>query len=269
MTTARRSSCGPEQGARGRGRSSRSPFRTRKRSSSSPSIGGEAKRPGGAERLGLLDVGDRGSTASRSSPSASRTASAPKPHAITTSVIAVAAHPVDHVGDERAIDEGHGGLRPRSGSAAAGGSPRRPPGSGPASARRRDSAALAASGPDRSATRRPAVGASDALVGEAGLAKRSGSRKLRPSMTSGVAIRSRERGPVELGELRPLGDQDRGVGALRARSRPSRRARCSAGAPRSRRLRRPGRSRARSRPRRGAAPRAPGWTPRACRRCPA
>ena len=54
----------------------------------------------------------------------------------------------------------------------------------------------------------------DPLVGEARGAQRRGSRKLRPSTSSGFDIRALELLPVELGELRPLGDQDRRVGAL-------------------------------------------------------
>ena len=176
----------------GRGRSRRSPFRTRKRSSSSPRSAARRSGPAVPERPRAPRRRRRRATAShlvaRARPHGECD---PKPHAITTSVIPWRAHPIEHVGDERAIDEGHGGLRPRSGSAAAGGSPRRPPGSGPASAGAATPRPLPAPRPDRSATGLRAVRPSDALVDEPGLAKRDGSRKLRPSMTSGVSMRSR------------------------------------------------------------------------------
>ena len=74
-------------------------------------------------------------------------------------------------------------------------------------------------------------GAADALVGEAGRAERPGSRKLRPSTSSGRAIRSAAAGPVEVGELGPLGDQHRRRRRRRAPPSPRRRSRPRRAAP--------------------------------------
>ena len=180
-----------EQGA-SRSRSVRtSPLRARKRSpSSSPSsVGGEADRARGAQRLGLGDVADPGRRSARPRRAPRAATSGRKPQASTTSSTPWRGEPLDHVGEEGPVDQGQRRLR-HDRSAAAAASPRRRPGRSPASSsggcRRPCSPRRSGRSPRR---RSPA------------LRSASGSRKLRPSTISGRAIRLAASRPVELGEL--------------------------------------------------------------------
>ena len=115
---------------------------------------------------------------------------------------AVACQPLDHVGEEGPVDQGQRRLRDRLGQ-------RAQPG------------AFAADEDDRLHRLSPAgcghgavAGPADPLVVESRRAQRLGVEEVAPVDEQRPRHPLRRLGPVELGELGPLGDQHGGVGAL-------------------------------------------------------
>ena len=155
-------------------------------------VGGEPDRARGAERLVLLDVGDLRAPGDLV---AERRAQRLGPEAAGHDhlVDPVAAEPVDHVADERAVDERQRRLRLGQRQRA---QPR------PLPADEHD---------------RLHHGPPDALVGVAGGAQARGIEEVTSVHDQRVRHPAGQLLPIELGELRPLGDQDRRVGALERR----------------------------------------------------